>query len=239
LGSITYFTATANGSSIAYAWNFGDGQTGGGATTPHVYGSLGMYTAVVTASNNISSVVATTRVTITDQPISGLTAANSSPTVVGNPTALIATGSGTNIAYAWNFGDGQTGSGNAINHTYPAVGVYTAVVTASNTVSTLTATTRVTITDATITNLSAINSSPTGLGNMTYFTATATGSNITFAWNFGDGQTGSGNPIGHSYAAAGRYTATVTATNSISLLTATTIVDIRARVYLPIVVRSP
>jgi PKD repeat protein len=147
--------------------------------------------------------------------------------------------SGTNIAYAWNFGDGQTASGNAINHTYGAVGVYTAVVTASNNVSTLTATTRVTITDATITNLSAINSSPTGLGNMTYFTATATGSNITFAWNFGDGQTGSGNPIGHSYAATGRYTATVTATNSINLLMATTIVDIRARIYLPIVVRSP
>jgi hypothetical protein len=112
-------------------------------------------------------------------------------------------------------------------------------VTASNSVSTLTATTRVTITEAAVTNLSAINSSPTRLGDVTYLTATATGNNITYLWNFGDGQTGSGNPIGHSYAATGRYTATVTATNSINLLAATTIVDIWARVYLPIVVRSP
>jgi PKD repeat protein len=239
LGNTTHFTATATGSSIAYTWNFGDGQTGNGATASHVYGALGAYTAVVTASNNISSVVATTPVTITDQPISSLTAANSSPTVVGNPTALIATANGTNIAYAWNFGDGQIGSGNATNHTYASIGLYTAVVTASNSVSALMATTRITITDAAITNLSAVNSSPTGLDNITYFTATATGSNITYAWNFGDGQTASGNPIGHSYAALGRYTATVTATNSVSVLTATTIVDIRSRVYLPIVVRSP
>lgn len=239
LGNTTHFTATANGSNIAYTWNFGDGQTGSGATSAHIYGALGGYIAVVTASNNISSVVATTPVTITDQPISGLTAANSSPTVLGNPTALIAMASGTNIAYAWNFGDGTTGSGNSINHTYASVGVYTAVVTASNSISALTATTHVTITDAAITDLSAVNSSPTGLGDVTYFTATATGSNITYVWNFGDGQAGSGNPIEHSYALAGRYTATVTATNSINLLTATTIVDVWSRVYLPLVLRSP
>ncbi|CAG0932269.1 Serine protease AprX [Thermoflexales bacterium] len=238
LGNTTHFTATANGSSIVYAWNFGDGQTGSGATPTHVYSALGVYTAVVTASNNISSVVATTPVTITDQPISGLTAANSSPTVLGNPTAFIATASGTNIAYAWNFGDGTTGSGNATNHTYPAVGVYTAVVTASNSSSALTATTYVTITEAAIANLSVSNSSPTTWGSVTYFTATATGGGITYLWNFGDGQTGSGTPIGHSYAAPGRYTATVTAANSVNTLTATTIVDVWARVYLPILVRG-
>jgi PKD repeat protein len=103
LGSTTHFTATANGSSIAYTWNFGDGQTGSGATTTYVYDALGVYTAVVTASNNISSVVATTPVTITDQPISGLTAANSSPTVVGKPTAFIAVASGTNICLCVEF----------------------------------------------------------------------------------------------------------------------------------------
>jgi hypothetical protein len=51
----------------------------------------------------------------------------------------------------------------------------------------MTATTPVTITEVAIANLNAVNSSPTVLGNTTHFTATATGSNITYAWNFGDG----------------------------------------------------
>jgi PKD repeat protein len=178
-------------------------------------------------------------VSIVDQPITGLTVANSSPTTLGNSTALIATASGTNIAYTWYFGDGMTGSGNSVNHAYAAVGLYTAVVTASNSISTVLATTPVTITDAAIANLNAVNSSPTGLSEVTYFTATASGSNIAYIWDFGDGQTGGGNPIGHSYAAAGRYTATVTATNSISLQIATTLVDIWSRTYLPIVLHNP
>jgi hypothetical protein len=93
--------------------------------------------------------------------------------------------------------------------------------------------------DVPISGLQAANSGPTVLGDTTYFTATATGSNITYWWNFGDGQTGSGNPIGHSYTAVGRYTATVTATNGINLLTTTTIADVWSRVYLPLILRSP
>ena len=35
-------------------------------------------------------------------------------------------------SYLWDYGDGNTGSGNPTEHVYTAVGVYTAVVTASN-----------------------------------------------------------------------------------------------------------
>ncbi len=236
---MTFFTATATGNNIAYTWDFGDGFTGGSATAAHLYSAIGSYTAVVTASNTISTAVATTQVSIIDQPITGLSAANSSPTALGSPTVFVATAAGTNIAYAWNFGDGQTGSGNPLNHTYPAVGNYTAIVTAANSANAVTATTRITITDVAITNLNAVNSSPTGLGQQTTFTATAIGSNISYTWGFGDGQTGGGNPIEHLYTAAGRYTATVTATNSLNQLTAITIVDVWSRVYLPIVMRNP
>ena len=239
LGSTTVFTATASGTNVAYTWNFGDGQLGSGNPISHTYAKVGAYTAIVTATNSLSKMTATTPVSIVEQSIVGLSAANSSPTVLGSPTVLVATAVGTNISYTWNFGDGQVESGNPRNHTYLAVGNYTAIVTATNGVSRVTATTHVTITDAAITNLNAVNSSPTGLGQTTTFTATASGSNISYTWNFGDGQTGSGNPIGHGYASAGHYTATVTATNTISLLTATTVVDISPGIYLPVVLRNP
>lgn len=86
--------------------------------------------------------------------------------------------------------------------------------------------------------LSASNSSPTALGSETAFTATVTsGSNITYAWDFGDGHLGAGITATHTYAAFGDYTATVTATNSISTGVAHTPVMVMGQVYLPYVAR--
>ncbi len=82
-------------------------------------------------------------------PIAGLTASNSGPTTFGSVTTLTATVSaGTNVTYTWAFGDGTMGSGAVVTHTYPAAGMYSAVVTATNSVSQLTAATPVSITKA-------------------------------------------------------------------------------------------
>ena len=149
--------------------------------------------------------MATTAVTITDVPISGLSAANDSPTRVGNVTHLTATlSAGTNVTYAWNFGDGVLGSGATTSHIYPAVGTYTATVTATNSAGSVVATTAVTITDVPISGLSAANDSPTRVGSVTHLTATlSAGTNVTYAWNFGDGVLGSGATTSHIYPARG------------------------------------
>jgi PKD repeat protein len=181
LGSPTLLTATlAAGTNINYTWNFGDGLTGNGAMITHVYPAVGTYTAVVTASNTTNSLTATTVVTITDVPIAGLTAVTDSPTSLDSTTTLTASlASGSNVTYTWSLGDGFIGSGAVIAHVYPAVGTYTAVVTASNTTYSLTATTMVTITDVLIAGLTAVNNSPTTLGSPTLLTATlASGTKI-------------------------------------------------------------
>ena len=54
--------------------------------------------------------------------------------------------SGTNVSYAWDFGDGSlTGSGASIAHDYAAVGTYNAVVTATNTAGNAVTSTQVTL----------------------------------------------------------------------------------------------
>ena len=79
-------------------------------------------------------------------PVTGLSADNSSPTTLGQTTTLTATVmSGENVLYNWDFGDGQGGSGPVVNHTYPDARLYSAVVTASNSVSVDTAETIVAI----------------------------------------------------------------------------------------------
>jgi CSLREA domain-containing protein len=161
-------------------------------------------------------------------PIYCLSATNTSPTTLGNPTTLAATiAGGTNVTYAWDFGDGGTASGATTNHTYAAVGTYLATVTAANGLGSVSATTTVTITDLPISGLSAANDSPTLLGQTTHFTATiGTGTNVTYQWDFGDSQIGTGITTSHIYTSAGPHTAIVTALNSTGSASASTPVTI-------------
>ena len=229
LGGITHFIATiATGTSVTYSWDFGDGINGSGATPSHMYDDLGDYTAVVTATNSVSSGTANTLVTIVEVPISGLAATNDSPTELGSLTILTATiTGGTHVSYAWDFGDDTTGNGAIETHTYHSVGIYTTIVTATNSINTASATTMVTIIDVPITGLVAKNDSPTYLGDTTTLSATiVAGTGVTYAWNFGDGTNGIGQVTTHAYTALGVYAATVTATNSQGDVQATTEVTI-------------
>jgi PKD repeat protein len=83
---------------------------------------------------------------LNDVFISGLSAWNDSPTRLGETTIFSATiQEGTNVVYTWDFGDGGSGSGQVVTHTYKTPGIFTAVVTATNSTNTLTATTEVTV----------------------------------------------------------------------------------------------
>ncbi len=103
--------------------------------------------ATVTASNAavpMEPAIATVHV---EAPITGLAASNDSPTMEGQATNLWATiATGSNVSFEWDFGDlTPQGGGSPTNHVYPAEGVYTATVTASNAIGQQQATTQVTI----------------------------------------------------------------------------------------------
>jgi hypothetical protein len=79
-------------------------------------------------------------------PLSGLLAINDSPTLLGLTTTLTATiVGGFPVSFTWDFGDGEMDTGAVVTHVYPGSGIYTATITASNHVSSLTETTVVTI----------------------------------------------------------------------------------------------
>ena len=72
---------------------------------------------------------------------------NDSPTALGELTTLTASvTAGTNVTYLWDFGDGTPlVGGQTVTHTYPASGIYTATVTASNNSGSASAETIVTV----------------------------------------------------------------------------------------------
>ena len=127
-------------SPYSYAWNFGDGATASGTATPsHTYADNGSYTATLTVTDATGQTVHRTAVA---------TVANVAPTApvtapttatVGTPVSFtdpatdpspVDTAAG--FTYAWNFGDGTTGTGEAPSHTYASAGTYTVTVTATD-----------------------------------------------------------------------------------------------------------
>ncbi|MBN1262333.1 MAG: PKD domain-containing protein, partial [Anaerolineae bacterium] len=240
LGNATNLIATIEtGTDVSYTWALGDGDMASGPNVAHIYPAPGSYTAVVTASNGINAVTATTTITI-QESIAGLVAENDSPTLLGDPTNLTATiTAGTDVTYVWDLGDGNFATGPVVAHTYAAIGNYTAIVTASNEVSVMTAATTIDVNDVPIAGLVAGNDGPTPLGILTNLTATvAEGTNVIYTWTFGDEEmydlrrtnTPSGvvleEMVSHLYPTMGAYTAVVTASNSVNFVTATTTVEI-------------
>jgi hypothetical protein len=72
----------------------------------------------------------------------------------------------------------------------------------------------ITVEDIAIGGLSADNDGPTLIGDATALSATIdAGSNVSYSWDFGDGNADSGASVSHTYTSPGIYTATVTASN--------------------------
>jgi uncharacterized repeat protein (TIGR01451 family) len=146
------FTNSSTGAST-YFWDFGDGSSFiiPDSSFTHVYTQAGVYTVTLTASNEglSDTLTRTGYITVTDIPITGLTLTNDSPTELGYLTTLTATvTAGSNITYTWAPGDNSSfiTLHSSFTYTYPAVGNYTAAVTAANSTGIMTATTGVTIT---------------------------------------------------------------------------------------------
>ena len=129
-----------DGSISSWAWNFGDGTTGTGSTTSHAYAAAGSYTVTLTVTDNQGATNSTSKtVTVTG-------GSNQAPTAsfthrcytYFRPPVCVFDGrsssdpDGSITTWAWNFGDGTTGTGSQPIHTYRAPGTYTVTLTVTD-----------------------------------------------------------------------------------------------------------
>ncbi len=212
---------------LTYAWAFGDGATGTGVSPSHTYAADGVYTVslVVTDSKGNVSAPATTTATINGHAPPVANPGGPYTAEVGAAVAFNGTGSSDPqgdlpLTYAWDFGDGSSGTGAQPSHAYAAVGGYTVtlVVTDSKGNASAPATTT-----ATIVASAPPIANPGGPYSSDVRTIQFNGSGssdpqgdlpLSYAWNFGDGATGTGVSPSHTYAANGQYTVTLVVTDS-------------------------
>ncbi|MEM1325670.1 MAG: PKD domain-containing protein [Bacteroidota bacterium] len=138
--------------------------------------------------------------------------------------------------YAWNFGDGTTGNGETIAHTYTSTGTYTATLTITdNEGATATDTKTITVDVANTDPTAVIFATQTSQDVPATFDFDAldsddvVGNIVAYDWDFGDGTTASGLVVSHNYTVAGLYTVELTVTDSDGA-TATDQVAIRATI---------
>lgn len=149
-------------------------------------------------------------------PIAAFTSSVSSATAAFDGSTSVDP-DGTVVGYAWNFGDGATGTGITSQHTYTATGTYTVSLTVTdNRAGTNTVTHPVSVTMPNVLPVAAFTDTLNGL-NASFDASTShdpDGSIASYAWTFGDGTSGTGVTPTHRYGASGTYAVGLTVTDN-------------------------
>jgi PKD repeat protein len=216
-------STSGTGTAVAYSWDFGDGNsaTTGSSSTTHTYANNGTYNACVTVSFSDSCVagpscttvqIGTTQVSCSASFLGS--AQSSSASFIDNSTTT-----GTIVSWTWDFGDGSnpvTTTSGTTTHNYAQNGMYLVCMTIFTSDS---------CTDTFCDSIVIGNNTPNCQASFLHYpdttgqytiigVNTSQGQNLSYFWDFGDGNTSTqAYPI-HQYAGAGTYNICLTVVDS-------------------------
>ncbi|RWZ83230.1 PKD domain-containing protein [Glutamicibacter sp. HZAU] len=214
-------SADADGTISDYSWDFGDGSTQAASTEgiTHVYEQAGEYTVTLTITDDRGGqATASAQVTVAELPKPPVAAFTSEQ----NGLKLSVDGStstdpdGEITAWSWDFGDGSgTQTGETATHTYTEDGTYTVTLTVTDDQDETASTTA----EVTVANGAPQASMEISLDGLKLnvdgsSSSDAEGGELSYAWDFGDGNTASTATAENTYAAEGTYEVTLTVTDA-------------------------
>lgn len=214
------FTNSSTGG-VTYSWSFGDGNTSTAVNPTHTYSANGNYYICLTISdsNQACSDVFCDSIGVTNVnsgPCNIVAGFTSTDNGSGN-YSFTNTSTGNIVAYYWNFGDGNTSTAMNPNHTFMANGPYVVVLAIGDSLCYDYYTTTITVTGVS-------NSLPCNAGFVIYPDSSqtnnvivinsSTGNNLTYFWDFGDGNTSTLAYPNYTYSTAGPFLICLTVSDS-------------------------
>ncbi|MCJ7582443.1 MAG: PKD domain-containing protein [Candidatus Aminicenantes bacterium] len=209
---------TSNGSIASYHWDFGDGTSGSGITTTHIYTNISTRTATLTVkdSNGLES-SATTTIQISDKIVASFTA---NPPKGVPPLKVIfdaslskPTNGASIVSYEWDFGDGKSANGKIVNNTYLYGGKYTTTLKITDNQGYIASTTKIISVFHKPIALFSISpeqgATPLEVSFDGSLSSDQDGQIVLYSWDFGDGHFKEGKRVTHTYTKGGIWTVTL------------------------------
>ncbi len=125
-----------DGTIASYSWDFGDGNTAQGIFVNHTYAQDGTYEVTLTVTDNRGASHSTTETVTVEQLPNELPTADFTASSLGLDVTLDAGAAsdpdGTIEQYTWDLGDGDSASGQEVEHAYAEPGTYEVTLTVTD-----------------------------------------------------------------------------------------------------------
>jgi PKD repeat protein len=203
-------SSDSDGAIVSHLWDFGDGTTSIETAPAHTYAVNGTFTVTLTVTDDSGATHTDSQNVTVAAPI--IPAAIPDFTFDINELSVQFTDSCTGgpiDSYAWDFGDGAASTESSPSHTYAAAGTYIVKLTVTNIAGSNTAAKEISVPSSLIPDFTF-----NVTGFTVQFTDNTSGTVVSYAWDFGDGDTSTEGSPSHAYAAAGTYTVGLTVTNA-------------------------
>jgi PKD repeat protein len=217
LGQNTLFTnesAVPPPFGLTYDWDFGDATTSTQQDPVKSFGSATTYSVrLEVVSNTACKASVTQSVTVRKTPVADFTVANACENVDVSLNNLSTIASGT-LTYLWDFGDASTSTTTEPAKTFAANGSYSITLTATSTFGCANSVTRpVTIYANPLAQFSVGDNCLDQSFSFVNESTSSQGS-LSYAWNFGDGNTSITTAPVKSFVSHGSYAVSLMATTS-------------------------
>lgn len=213
---------------LSYSWLFGDGTSTAYSTSPqttHEYTADGTYSVTLRVKDAKGAIGTQTHGLDVLPNAAPVAAASASPNPVhiGGKVTFDGTGStdpdGDVLTYRWDFPNGRDATGATVQRTFSTAGTFEVALTVTDTHG---------VKDTTVVTVTVVNDAPAAAfttsrgihyaGRTMSFSGESsqdseTPDELTYAWDFGDGDIGNGATPTHTYASAGAYDVTLTVTD--------------------------
>lgn len=216
-----FSSAGSSANTTSYSWDFGDGNISSAQHPSHTYASSGTYTVILTIGTgstctDIYTGVVTVTAPVPCNAIFYAIADSSNPTGAGGYSiSFNDVSAGNPISWYWDFGDGYVDSSNTSNpnHTYSSIGWYYVCLTISNGTCVSTICDSIYI-DSNFTVQAIFNYQQVGNNTVQFTNGSTQRANMSYYWDFGDGNFSTQMSPSHTYAGPGNYTVCLTAVDN-------------------------